>query len=265
MAEAAPLVRPGLRLQAGAVCRTGVRDGPKPRSAACECWRRRDLAPSRRQELHTRGPRPRPAAVRESRRLANVMSLVAPLPARGRRLGCLLRACLPSCQLGGYTAEVTELRASVGAVGPHPTPEPLARFQTAPGHQSRPDSAEAHLPWDTRFVYSRLPWLRFYPRWTMQTLMEGIDDRIVPPLESLEDARGRQGSRTKSAVWDESGFTCGSRRACATRLRADAAYTIRHAATPPSGTGEAVVCRASADRTWTIEECSFKRSVWGTS
>jgi transposase len=89
---------------------------------------------------------------------------------------------LAECQAAGYTGAITQLKAYVGTVRPQPTLEPLVRFETAPGHQAQVDFAEVRSPWGKRFVllvvlgYSRLLWLRFYPRQTMQTLMLGIEE-----------------------------------------------------------------------------------------
>jgi transposase len=89
---------------------------------------------------------------------------------------------LAECRAAGYAGGVTQLRAYVAAARPQPTPEPLVRFETAPGHQAQVDFAEVKLPWGKRFAllvvlgYSRLLWLRFYPRQTMQTLMVGIEE-----------------------------------------------------------------------------------------
>jgi transposase len=59
--------------------------------------------------------------------------------------------------------------------------EPLVRFETPPGHQGQVDFAHIRLPWGQRWAllvvlgYSRLMWLRFFPRQTMQTLFFGLE------------------------------------------------------------------------------------------
>jgi transposase len=56
------------------------------------------------------------------------------------------------------------------------------RFETPPGHQAQVDFAHFRLPWGWRYAllvvlsYSRLLWLRFYPREDMLTLMRGLEE-----------------------------------------------------------------------------------------
>jgi transposase len=89
------------------------------------------------------------------------------------------------CRAAGYAGGITQLRAYVATVRPQPAPEPLVRFETAPGHQAQVDFAEVTLPWGKRYAllvvlgYSRLLWLRLYPRQTMQTLMHGIEEAFA--------------------------------------------------------------------------------------
>jgi len=81
----------------------------------------------------------------------------------------------------GYAGSLTQLKVYVRRVRPRPEPEPVIRFETAPGHQAQVDFAEVHLPWGKRFAlmvvlgYSRLLWLQCYPRQTMRTLMRGLE------------------------------------------------------------------------------------------
>lgn len=81
----------------------------------------------------------------------------------------------------GYTGGVSQLRAFVAAARPRPEPEPVVRFETAPGHQAQVDFAECRFPWGKRHAllvvlgYSRLFWLRFYPRQTMAVVQEGLE------------------------------------------------------------------------------------------
>jgi hypothetical protein len=55
------------------------------------------------------------------------------------------------------------------------------RFETPPGHQAQVDFAECRFPWGKRFALlvvlgcSRLLWLRFYPRQTMATAIDGLE------------------------------------------------------------------------------------------
>lgn len=81
----------------------------------------------------------------------------------------------------GYAGGYTQLKEYVRGVRPTPPPEPLVRFETAAGHQAQVDFASFTLPWGRRYAllvvlaYSRLLWLHFYPRQTMQTLFHGLE------------------------------------------------------------------------------------------
>ena len=82
-------------------------------------------------------------------------------------------------------------------VRPAPAPDPVVRFETAPGHQAQVDFAEFRLPWGKRYAllvvlgYSRLMWLQFYPRQTMAVLAGGLEDAFAffggVPAELLFD------------------------------------------------------------------------------
>lgn len=81
----------------------------------------------------------------------------------------------------GNPGSLTRLKAYVRGVRPVPLPEPLIRFETAPGHQGQVDFAEVRLPWGKRYAllvvlgYSRLLWLQCYPQQTMAILMRGLE------------------------------------------------------------------------------------------
>lgn len=81
----------------------------------------------------------------------------------------------------GYTGSLTQLKLYVQQVRPRPEPEPLIRFETAPGLQGQVDFAEVRLPWGRRVAlmvvlgFSRLLWVQFFPRQTMRTLMRGLE------------------------------------------------------------------------------------------
>lgn len=72
----------------------------------------------------------------------------------------------------GYSGGYTQLKEYVRQVRPV-TVEPLVRFETPAGQQSQVDFAHFRLPWGRRWAllvvlsYSRLLWLRFFPRQTM--------------------------------------------------------------------------------------------------
>lgn len=81
----------------------------------------------------------------------------------------------------GYTGGITQLREYVRGIRPKPVPEPVVRFETAPAHQGQVDFAHFRFPWGVRYAllvilsYSRLLWLRFYPRQDLATLLEGLE------------------------------------------------------------------------------------------
>lgn len=82
----------------------------------------------------------------------------------------------------GYRGGITQLREYVARVRPRPAPEPVVRFETPPGHQAQVDFAEVRFPWGKRYAllvvlgYSRLLWLKFYPRQTLATVISGLEE-----------------------------------------------------------------------------------------
>ncbi len=85
----------------------------------------------------------------------------------------------------GYPGGITQVRDYVARVRPRPAPEPLVRYETAPGHQAQVDFAEFRLPWGKRYAlvvvlgYSRLLWLKFYPRQTLATVISGLEEAFA--------------------------------------------------------------------------------------
>jgi transposase len=85
----------------------------------------------------------------------------------------------------GYTGGVSQLRAYVARVRPRPEPDPVVRFETPAGHQAQVDFAEVRFPWGKRYAllvvlgYSRLLWLKFYPRQTLETVMHGLEEAFA--------------------------------------------------------------------------------------
>jgi transposase len=81
----------------------------------------------------------------------------------------------------GYPGSLTQLKVFVRRVRPQPPVEPVVRFETPPGKQAQVDFADFRFPWGKRFGllvvlgYSRLLWLKFYPRKTMRVLCEGLE------------------------------------------------------------------------------------------
>ena len=85
-------------------------------------------------------------------------------------------------QAAGYTGCLTQVRDVVRQLRPRPAPGPVVRFETPPGKQAQVDFARFVLPWGIRYAllvvlgYSRLLWLRFYPRQDMRTLQLGLEE-----------------------------------------------------------------------------------------
>ena len=85
----------------------------------------------------------------------------------------------------GYTGGLTQVKLFVQEVRPRPEPEPIVRFETEPGHQAQVDFAEVRFPWGKRFVllvvlgYSRMLWLKFYPRADMRVLISGLEEAFA--------------------------------------------------------------------------------------
>jgi transposase len=81
----------------------------------------------------------------------------------------------------GYPGGYTQLKRYVRQVRPHTPADPVVRFETPPGFQGQVDFGTFQLPWGRRYAllvvlgYSRLLWMRFYPRQTMTTLIRGLE------------------------------------------------------------------------------------------
>ena len=88
-------------------------------------------------------------------------------------------------QAAGYAGGITQVRDYVARVRPRPDPEPIVRFETAPGHQAQVDFAEFRFPWGKRHAllvvlgYSRLLWLKFYPQQTMAVVMAALEEAFA--------------------------------------------------------------------------------------
>ncbi|MGH7522824.1 MAG: IS21 family transposase [Gemmatimonadales bacterium] len=84
------------------------------------------------------------------------------------------------CRAAGYGGGYTRLRDYVR--GLRPGPEPVVRFETLPGQQAQVDFAHCRLPWGVRYAllvvlgYSRLLWVRFFPRQDLRTLQRGLGE-----------------------------------------------------------------------------------------
>ena len=100
--------------------------------------------------------------------------------------------------------------------------EPVVRFETPAGRQGQVDFGTFTLPWGRRHAlvvvlgYSRLLWLRFFPRQTMPILMEGLESAFetfggVPDELLFDQMRAvvLSDDRAAAAAW------CSTRSSCA--------------------------------------------------
>ena len=81
----------------------------------------------------------------------------------------------------GYAGSYSRVSDYVRAARPREPVEAPVRFETPAGRQGQVDFGTFTLPWGRRHAlvivlgYSRLLWLRFYPRQTMTVLIEGLE------------------------------------------------------------------------------------------
>jgi len=92
---------------------------------------------------------------------------------------------LEEIRAAGYDGGYTQLKEYVRSVRPRPPEEPVIRFETAPGRQMQVDFADFKFDWGKRYAlmvvlgYSRLLWLRFFPRNDMRTLLSGLEEAFA--------------------------------------------------------------------------------------
>lgn len=85
----------------------------------------------------------------------------------------------------GYPGGYTQVKDYVRAIRPRPPADPVVRFETPAGFQGQVDFATFRLPWGRRHAllvvlgYSRLLWLWFYRRQTMETLFSGLESAFA--------------------------------------------------------------------------------------
>jgi transposase len=88
---------------------------------------------------------------------------------------------LKEIRAAGYAGGYTQIKDYVRQIRPRSVEEAVRRFETPAGFQGQVDYATFNLPWGRRYAlvvvlgYSRLLWLRFYPRQTMQSLFSGLE------------------------------------------------------------------------------------------
>ena len=88
---------------------------------------------------------------------------------------------LDEIRAAGYRGGYTQLKEYVRQVRPRSPADPVVRFETPPGHQGQVDFADFRLPWGKRYAFlvvlgfSRVLWLQFFSRQTMQEVFEGLE------------------------------------------------------------------------------------------
>lgn len=97
----------------------------------------------------------------------------------------------------GYDGSCIQVKRYVRGVRPGAEPAPERRFETPPGHQGQVDFADFVLPWGKRYAlvvvlgYSRMLWLQYYERQTMETVVRGPEGAFAffggVPAELLFD------------------------------------------------------------------------------
>jgi transposase len=126
------------------------------------------------------GQVPRPVRQRSATKLEPFKPIIEARLAQYPELSAV--RLLEEVRASGYAGGITQLKLFVQQVRPKPAPEPLVRFETAPGQQAQVDFAEFSFSWGKRYAlllvlgYSRLLWLKFYPRQDMRTLIAGLEE-----------------------------------------------------------------------------------------
>lgn len=84
-------------------------------------------------------------------------------------------------QAAGYAGSYSQVKEYVRQARPRTVDEPVIRFETPAGHQGQADFAHFRLPWGVRWAlvvvlsYSRLLWVKFFPRQDMRALTSGLE------------------------------------------------------------------------------------------
>ena len=93
----------------------------------------------------------------------------------------------------GYPGSYENVKLYVRVARPREPVEPVVRFETPAGQQDQVDFGTFTLPWGRRHAlvvvlgYSRLLWLSFYPRQTMEALESAFEAFGGVPEELLFD------------------------------------------------------------------------------
>ena len=91
------------------------------------------------------------------------------------------RRLFDEVRAAGYPGGYGRVRDHVREARPRAPSEPAVRFETPAGRQGQVDFGTFTLPWGRRHAllvvlgYSRLLWLRFFPRQTMDALFAGLE------------------------------------------------------------------------------------------
>jgi transposase len=87
-----------------------------------------------------------------------------------------------------YTGAYTQIKEYVRQIRLCPIEEAVRRLETPAGFQVQLDYAIFNRPWGRRYAlvvvlgYSRLLWLRFFPRQIMQALFSGLESASTSAL-----------------------------------------------------------------------------------
>ena len=91
------------------------------------------------------------------------------------------RRLFEEVRAAGYAGGYSRLSDYVRQVRPCEPADPVVRYETPAGRQGQVDFGSFSLPWGRRYAllvvlsYSRLLWLRFFRRQTMEVLFRGLE------------------------------------------------------------------------------------------
>ena len=91
------------------------------------------------------------------------------------------RRLFEEVRAAGYEGGYSSLSEYIRQVRPRELADPVVRYETPAGRQGQVDFGSFSLPWGRRHAllvvlsYSRLLWLRFFQRQTMEVLFQGLE------------------------------------------------------------------------------------------
>lgn len=120
--------------------------------------------------------KPRPAVPRKLDRFKGIIEARLQLYPR-----LTAQRLLEEIRSDGYAGGYTQLKDYIRSVRPRDLDDAVQRFETPAGFQGQVDFASFNLPWGRRYAlvvvlgYSRLLWVRFFARQSMQVLFAGLE------------------------------------------------------------------------------------------